>query len=110
MQPNSRTNRDSAIALAVHANIVVHTVGLGPASDLATSARDTVAIGATREIADRTGGVYAAGTDANSLGPIFSNLGRVSSRGQLLTTFAIRPVPACGTRVSGTATVTCVAP
>ena len=105
-QPNSRTNRDSAIAAAVRANITVHTVGLGPASDLATSGRDTVAIGAIREIANRTGGVYAAATDASALGPIFTNIARASSRGQLLTTFAISPIPASGTRVSGTVTVT----
>jgi Mg-chelatase subunit ChlD len=105
-QPNSRTNRDSAIAIAVRANITVHTVGLGPASDLATNGRDTVAIGAIREIADRTGGVYAAATDASALGPIFTNIARATSRGQLVTTFAISPVPASGTRVSGTVTVT----
>jgi Ca-activated chloride channel homolog len=105
-QPNSRTNRDSAIAQATRANITVHTVGLGPASDLATTGRDTVAIGAIREIADRTGGVYAAATDASALGPIFSNIARATSRGQLVTTFAISPIPAPGTRVSGTVTVT----
>ncbi len=105
-QPNSRANRDSAIATAARANIIVHTVGLGPASDLATTGRDTVAIGAIREIADRTGGVYAAATDASALGPIFANIARASSRGQLVTTFAISPVPASGTRVSGTVTVT----
>jgi Ca-activated chloride channel homolog len=104
-QPNSRTNRDSAIAIAARAKITVHTVGLGPASDLATSGRDTVAIGAIREIADRTGGVYAAATDASALGPIFTNIARASSRGQLVTTFAISPIPASGTRVSGTVTV-----
>jgi len=105
-QPNSRTNRDSAIAIAMRANITVHTVGLGPASDLATVGRDTVAIGAIREIADRTGGVYAAATGAAALGPIFTNIARASSRGQLVTTFAISPVPASGTRVGGTVTVT----
>jgi Mg-chelatase subunit ChlD len=105
-QPNSRTNRDSALAIATRANITVHTVGLGPASDLATTGRDTSAIGAIREIADRTGGVYAAATDASALGPIFTNIARATSRGQLVTTFAISPVPASGTRVSGTVTVT----
>jgi len=105
-QPNSRLSRDSALALAVRANITVHTVGLGPASDLETFRRDTVAIGAIREIADRTGGVYAAATDANALGPIFTNIARASARGQLVTTFAVSPIPASGTRVSGTVTVT----
>jgi Mg-chelatase subunit ChlD len=105
-QPSSRARRDSAIIQAQQAAITVHTVGLGPASDLAVTGRDTVAIGAIREIADRTGGVYAAATDASALGPIFSNIARASSRGQLLTTFAISPVPASGTRVSGTVTVT----
>jgi Mg-chelatase subunit ChlD len=105
-QPNSRTNRDSALAIVARANITVHTVGLGPASDLATIGRDTVAIGAIREIADRTGGVYAAATDASALSSIFTNIARASSRGQLVTTFAISPVPASGTRVSGTVTVT----
>jgi len=104
--PNSRVSRDSALAIATRANITVHTVGLGPASDLATSGRDTAAIGAIREIADRTGGVYAAATDAASLGPIFTNIARASSRGQLISTFAISPIPAPGTRVSGTVTVT----
>ena len=105
-QPNSRTNRDSAIAIASRANITVHTVGLGPASDLAATGRDSAAVSAIREIADRTGGVYAAATDASALGPIFANIARASSRGQLVTTFAISPVPASGTRVSGTVTVT----
>lgn len=104
-QPNSRTNRDSALAVAARANITIHTVGLGPASDLAAN-RDTVAIGAIRQIADRTGGVYAAASDASALGPIFSNIARATSRGQLVTTFAITPIPASGTRVSGSVTVT----
>lgn len=104
-QPNSRTNRDSALAIATRANITVHTVGLGPASDLTATGRDTSAVSAIREIADRTGGVYAAATDASALGPIFTNIARASSRGQLVTTFAISPVPASGTRVSGTVTV-----
>jgi Mg-chelatase subunit ChlD len=105
-QPNSRTNRDSALAIAARANITVHTVGLGPASDLAATGRDSVAVNAIREIADRTGGVYAAATDASALAPIFSNIARASSRGQLLTTFAISPIPPSGTRVGGTVTVT----
>ena len=104
-QPNSRINRDSAIAMATRANITVHTVGLGPASELAARP-DTAAVSAIREIADRTGGVYAAATDASALGPIFTNIARASSRGQLVTTFAISPVPPSGTRVSGTVTVT----
>lgn len=105
-QPNSRTNRDSALAIATRANITVHTVGLGPASDLSATGRDTAAIGAIREIATRTGGVYAAATDASALGPIFTSIAQASSRGQLVTTFAISPVPASGTRVGGTVTVT----
>jgi Mg-chelatase subunit ChlD len=104
-QPNSNTSRDSALAMAVRANITVHTVGLGPASDLSASPL-AAAVNAIREVADRSGGVYAAATSAAALGPIFSNIARASSRGQLLTTFTLRPVPASGTRVGGTVTVT----
>ncbi|MCC7052481.1 MAG: VWA domain-containing protein [Gemmatimonadaceae bacterium] len=102
--PNSTTSRDAAIQAAVDASITVHTVGLGPASDQSPSV-STAALTAVREIADRTGGVYSAATTAPALEPIFAALARATSRGQLISTFRITPVPASGTRVSGTVTV-----
>jgi Mg-chelatase subunit ChlD len=97
--------RDEAIATAKKVGLRVHTVGLGEASDLDEYA-NTNAIEAVREIAEQTGGVYSAATDADAMRSIFQALAQVSSQGQLLTTFKIAPVPPSGTRVSGTVTVT----
>jgi hypothetical protein len=102
--PNGMENRDAAIQAAVNSGIIFHTVGLGPASDLNPEHYDE-AVAVVREIAEQTGGVYAAATDAAALAPIFQTLARVSSEGQIISAFTINPIPAPGTRVNGTVTV-----
>jgi len=104
-QPNSNTNRTNAITAAKNAGIPIHTVGLGPASDV-SPLREASAVQAVRELAEQTGGVYASATDAAALAPLFQTLAQVSSQGQLITAFQITPVPASGMRISGTVTVT----
>ncbi|MCC7053262.1 MAG: VWA domain-containing protein [Gemmatimonadaceae bacterium] len=104
-QPNSSARKADAITAAKNANITVHTVGLGPASDLSASS-SAGAVAAVRDVAEQTDGVYAAATTADALAPIFNALARATSRGQLISTFRISPIPASGTRISGTVTVT----
>lgn len=104
-EPNSSTNRDAAIAEATRLGITVHTVGLGPASEVGGQT-STSAVRALREVADGTQGVYASATSAAALGTIFRTLAQVSAQGQLLSTFRISPIPPSGTRISGTVTIT----
>jgi Mg-chelatase subunit ChlD len=103
-QPTDGGLRESALTAAANANITVHTVGLGPASELSTFPSSS-AIQAVREIADRRNGVYASATDAAALSGIFNTLAQVTAKGQLVSNFRISPVPPSGTRVTGTVTV-----
>lgn len=103
-QPSDASLKETALAAAANANITVHTVGLGPASELSTSASAT-AVQAVRDIADRRNGVYASATSASALSQIFGTLAQVTAKGQLVSAFRINPVPAPGTRVTGTVTV-----
>jgi Ca-activated chloride channel homolog len=103
--PGDGSQRLSAIAAAQAANVTVHTVGLGEAADI-SSAANANAVATVREIAEQTGGVYSAATNAAALGPIFNTLATVSSQGQLVTAFNISPVPPTGALVSGTVSVT----
>ena len=103
-QPNGTGGRPAAINAAQGAGITVHTVGLGPASDLDASSQ-SAAVAAVREVAEQTGGVYSVATTAAALTTIFKVLATASGKGQLLGTFKISPVPVTGTSVRGTVTV-----
>jgi len=102
-QPTCYGNENSAVSLASDYGIPIYTVGLGPASDL-SSTKDLTAVSLARNLAQRTQGVYAAASDVTALKPIFESIGRVSSRGQLIAFFDIKPVPVGGTIVAGVAT------
>ena len=104
-EPTGSATRLSAINAAKAAGVTIHGVGLGPASDKSTAATPA-AVAAVREVAEQTGGVYAAATDAIALAPIFKILATVSSKGQLIGRFRISPVPPTGTNVRGTVSVT----
>lgn len=104
-EPTGSATRLSAINAAKAAGVTIHGVGLGPASDKSAAAKPA-AVAAVREVAEQTGGVYAAATDAIALAPIFKILATVSSRGQLIGRFRISPVPPTGTSVRGTVSVT----
>ncbi|MCU0649673.1 MAG: VWA domain-containing protein [Gemmatimonadaceae bacterium] len=98
--PTDASRRTAVLQSLPTRNITVHTVGLGSASDLSPSA-STSAVTAMREIADASGGVYAAATDAAALGQIFNVLASASSRGQLISRFQVVPVPPSGTTLRG---------
>lgn len=104
-QPNGDGLRDSAAALARARGITIHTVGLGEASDANPRSANAAAVLRVRELAYRTGGVYAAANSAAALDTIFRTIARVSSAGQFLTAFRVSPVPPSGTVISGTVTV-----
>jgi Mg-chelatase subunit ChlD len=105
-EPNGYGLKDQTIARAKNAGITIHTVGLGPASDVADEyTRSDVAVATVRELAEQTGGVYASATDAAALSQIFSTLAKVTSQGQLITALQLSQVYPSGTRISGTVTV-----
>lgn len=103
-QPSGDTQKTAAIEAANSAGIIVHTVGLGPASDLDPSMQPE-AVSAVRDVADGTAGVYASATSAETLRPIFQTLAQVAGQGQLVSKFKINPPPPSGTRVTGTVTM-----
>jgi Mg-chelatase subunit ChlD len=103
-QPTGSSNRAAAIAAAQAASVTIHAVGLGPASDLSVTP-DALAVAAVHDLAEQTGGVYAAATEAIALAPIFKILATVSNTGQLVGRFRITPVPPSGRVVSGTISV-----
>jgi hypothetical protein len=104
--PNSDRYRDSVAVLARARSIKVHTVGLGDASDVDLRRSNQAAVERVRELAYRTGGVYAAASSAVALDTIFQTIARATSAGQFLAAFRISPVPPPGTVVRGTVTVT----
>lgn len=76
-QSNGDTQKTAAIEAANSAGIIVHTVGLGLASDQDASMQP-MAISAVRDVADGTGSVYASATSAETLRPIFQTLAQVA--------------------------------
>jgi hypothetical protein len=103
--PENRSKADSAIHLAQNYNIPVHTVGLGPASDVSGSS-DSAAVAVVRQIAEQTGGVYASVTDASGLESVFQKLAVVVVQGRLQTVLKIGPpIPPSGTEVTIIVTV-----
>ena len=93
------------VTLASDLGVTVHTVGLGPASDLSSNPTAS-AVDVARALATRTGGVYAAATDPAALLPIFKAIATGAARGQLLASFQFTGnIPAPGTLISGTITV-----
>ncbi len=57
---------------------------------------------AARNLATRTGGVYAAATDPGALTPIFEIMAEIATRGQVIVIFKLAgDVPPSGTLVEG---------
>lgn len=102
--PDDPTLEPSLLELAQSSGVTIHAVGLGPASDQSPASRDS-AVARLARLADATGGVYAGAPTAGALPLLFSALASVSSRGALLATVQLSPVPPPGTVVNGTVSV-----
>ena len=108
-QPNcgeGLTYQNHVVDESISRGVPIYTVGLGPASDLSPSA-NIGAVQVAQNLAQKTGGVYAAATDAVALQSVFENIGVGISLGQIVAYFEmLDPIPAAGTLVSGVVTVT----
>lgn len=83
----------------------VFAVGIGPASDRSDDT-DATAVANLRDVANGTGGVYAGASSANTLQAVFQTLATSQIQSKLLSRFNLSPVPASGTEVRGTITLT----
>ncbi len=102
--PNSEDQKAAAEACLTDNGITACTVGLGSGSELDPTAIPA-AVDALKSIATAGNCVYAAATDADALEAIFDAIGVAVTEGQNFADFAVSPVPATGTTVTGTLTV-----
>lgn len=109
---------DDVIALANQHNVVIHAIGLGPASAAASDPRLLVqgqidAVQNLERLAQETGGYYAAAEDAAALTALYEGVAVSMTEGYATTTytcqptetagaFASRRIPTTGERVRGT--------
>ena len=91
--------RQEALDNAVQKQIVIHTVGLGPASDIHPRS-NPAAVARLQELASVTGGVYSGAREADDLEAVFRTLAEVSLQGQLLAVFQLSQPPAPGTQLT----------
>ena len=102
-EPDDPEERTRTLATLAGSGVVVHTVGLGPAS-ATSSAAQAEAVRVTRELAGAGRGIYAPAPDQSSLVPVFRALAEVTLKGVVFATFRIdSPVPS-GRLVSGSVT------
>ena len=98
--PTDTTISERLFTAAADAGVVVHAVGVGPASDLSSNTSPE-AVARLRAIANETGGLYAGAPSAEGLAPVFSALGTSVGKGELLVTVKLDPAPARGTVLRG---------
>jgi len=96
--------KDSLFAVANASQVRIFAVGLGPASDQGAKTQDH-AVAVMRELATRTGGIYAGVTDPSQLLPVLQSLAGEPAGPKLLATFRLSPIPARSAVVTGTVTV-----
>jgi hypothetical protein len=96
--------KDSLFAAAARGGVRIFAVGIGPASDQGPKS-SSQAVAVVRELATRTGGIYAGVTDAAQLAPALRALASEPSGDRLLATFALGSVPVRGAVVAGTVTI-----
>lgn len=109
-------NLEQVIALANENNVIVHAVGLGPASALDErdgfhDAEQISAIQNLQALASRTGGFYGSVESPSTLGKLFSDIAHSMTHGYLVGTYRCQPrgnstdatprTPASGERVRG---------
>jgi len=99
-----RSLQRSAYTAAAQAGIVIHSIGLGPASDQSPQ-RNLTAVQDLQELAARTGGLYAGAASPTALSGILGTLGRVVTRGHIVAHFKLSAPVTSGAQVRGTVTV-----
>jgi hypothetical protein len=108
---------DDVIRLANENDVVIHAIGLGPASASNTDPRLLVqgqiaTVQNLQRLAESTGGYYAAAEDAEALTALYENIAASMTEGYAETTFSCQPaesaasfasrrVPSSGDRVRG---------
>ena len=102
--PDSLPYQDSVVAAAANSGVRIFAVGVGPASDQGAQSVDS-AVNVVRNLATRTGGIYAGVTDATHLSPALRALASEPSGERLLATFALASPPVRGAVVTGTVTI-----
>lgn len=117
---------ESLIALANDNNVVIHAIGLGPASAAADDPRllaqgQTQAVQNLQRLAEATGGYYASARDADALVALYTGVANSMTEGYATTTFSCQPaeagpggavgalgqrrIPSSGERVNGTISI-----
>jgi hypothetical protein len=96
--------KDSLVAVANGTHVHIFAVGVGPASDQGTQPQPG-AVAVLREVATRTGGIYAGVTDPSQLLPVLQSLASEPTGAKLLATLRLSAIPTRGVMVSGTVTV-----
>lgn len=96
--------KDSLFAAANASQVRIFAVGVGPASDQGAKTQDR-AVEVMRELALRTGGIYAGVTDPSQLLPVLQSLAGEPAGPKLLATFRLSSIPVRNATVSGTVTV-----
>jgi uncharacterized protein YegL len=99
-KPGDTEFHDAFFVAVADAKVRVFAVGLGVAADPASAAGQVV-----KELAKRTGGVYAAASSPKDLTHILSVLASASSDSRLLIRVQLSPIPPKGTPVDGLASI-----
>ena len=98
--PSDTTLTSRLFSAATATGVVVHTVGVGPASDVSTNTLPE-AVARLRTIANETGGLYAGAPSAAGLSPVFTALASSVGEGELRVTVKLDPAPVRGTVLRG---------
>jgi hypothetical protein len=100
--PSDSSLADSLFRLAAVRELRIFAVGLGEA---AVQDPPTTATLVVKELATRTGGIYAAADPPTEVRPILQRLARSASPARLVVFLRIDPAPEAGTTLTGTVTV-----
>jgi uncharacterized protein YegL len=99
-KPGDTEFQDPFFTAVAEAKVRVFAVGLGVAADPTSAAVQVV-----KELAKRTGGVYAAASSPKDLKSILSVLASASSDSRLFVRVHLSPIPPTGTPVEGTVSI-----
>ena len=110
---DSSATLDQAIEAAQANNVIIHAIGLGPASasfdDVHLQTEDqTVAVQDLQKLADSTGGFYASVHDPAALEELFGIIAKSLTSGYELNEYVCKPngeLPDSGEKMTGTITV-----
>lgn len=103
-QPSGSGTLQACCDKAKETGIPVNTLGFGPAADSSPSAVPD-AVATLRKIANCSGGAYTGVVEATGLSNTLRAQGQAAKLGSVQITVKFSPIPATGTKVSGTAKV-----